>query len=318
MSLSPTLTRRFVLGGTVGLLAMPAIGRAATTVRIGYQKNGSLVVVRQQRLLEQKGISAEFVEFSSGPPLLEALNAGAVDFGATGDTPPIFAQAAGSELVYVGAQPISGVNEAVLVRVDGPVQSLADLRGRRLAFTKGSSAHNVVVKVLAKAGLKPADVQAVYLQPPDAGAAFRSGALDAWSIWDPFYAIAEQDPATKVLTTAEGIAASNSFFLASRRFADQQADTVVQLLHTINEVAAWALVNPEPLAQLMSSVTGVPMAPQRVSAARGAYAVRPMDDRIVAQQQEIVDSFAALRIIPGKLDVRAAVWTHPWHVADAG
>ena len=312
------LTRRSILAASAGLLAMPAVGRAATAVRIGYQKNGALVIVRQQRLLEQKGIAAEFVEFPSGPPLLEALNAGAVDFGATGDTPPIFAQAAGSELVYVGAQPLSGINEAVLVRADGPVKTLADLRGRRLAFTKGSSAHNVVVKVLAKAGLKPSDVQPVYLQPPDAGAAFRSGALDAWSIWDPFYAIAQQDPATKVLTTAEGIAPSNSFFLASRSFADKQADTVVQLLHTINEAAAWASANPEPLAQLLSAVTGVPIAPQRVSAARGAYAVQPLDDRIVAQQQEIVDSFAALRIIPAKLDVRAAVWSHPWRVASAG
>ena len=318
MSMTAKFSRRGVLVASAGLLAMPAIGRTATTVRLGYQKNGSLVIVRQQRLLEQKGITAEFVEFTSGPPLLEALNAGAVDFGATGDTPPIFAQAAGSELVYVGAQPISGANEAVLVRADGPVRSLADLRGRRLAFTKGSSAHNVAVKVLAKAGLKPADVQPVYLQPPDAGAAFRSGALDAWCIWDPFYAIAQQDPATKVLTTAEGIAASNSFFLASRGFADKQADTVLQLLHTINDAATWAKANPEPLAQLMSTVTGVPIKPQRVSAARGVYAVQPMDDRIVAQQQEIVDSFAALRIIPGKLDVRAAVWKRSWQAASAG
>ena len=318
MNIPVKFSRRGVLAASAGLLAMPAIGQAASTVRIGYQKNGSLVIVRQQRLLEQKGMAAEFVEFPSGPPLLEALNAGAVDFGATGDTPPIFAQAAGSELVYVGAQPISGANEAVLVRTDGPVQSLADLRGRRLAFTKGSSAHNVAVKVLAEAGLKPADVQAVYLQPPDAGAAFRSGALDAWCIWDPFYAIAQQDPANKVLTTAEGIAASNSFFLASRGFANKQADTVLQLLQTINDAATWAKANPEPLAQLMSTVTGVPIEPQRVSAARGVYAVQPMDDRIVAQQQEIVDSFTALRIIPSKVDVRAAVWKRSWQPASAG
>lgn len=312
------LTRRAVFGAAAGMLAMPAIGRAATTVRIGYQKNGALVIIRQQKLLEQRGITAEYVEFASGPPLLEALNAGAVDFGATGDTPPIFAQAAGSALVYVGAQPISGINQAVLVRADGPVQSLADLRGRRLAFTKGSSAHNAAVKVLAKAGMTPSDVQPVYLQPPDAGAAFRAGAVDAWCIWDPFYAIAQQDKGTKVLTTTEGIAASNSFFLARTGFADKQAETVVQLLHTINVAASWARANQEQLAQLMSAVTGVPIEAQRVAAARGVYAVQPMSDAIVAQQQEIVDSFAALRIIPARVDVRAAVWSHPWQVASAG
>ena len=121
-----------------------------------------------------------------------------------------------------------------------------------------------------------------------------------------------------MLTSAEGIAPSNSFFLASRAFASKQADTVVQLLHTINEAAAWARENPEPLAQLLSTVTGVPIVPQRLSAARGVYAVQPIDDRILAQQQEIADSFAAMRIIPAKIDVRAAVWNHPWQVATAG
>ena len=312
-----TLRRRTLLAATAGLLAMPAIARAAAPVRIGYQKNGSLVIVRERRLLEQKGIAATFVEFSSGPPLLEALNAGAVDFGATGDTPPIFAQAAGSALVYVGGQPIVGTNAGVLVRADGPVHTVADLRGKRLAFTKGSSAHNVAIKVLATAGLTPADVQQVFLQPPDAAAAFRSGALDAWSIWDPFFAIAQQDPANRTLTTAEGIAPSNSFFLANRDFANEQAETVVAVLATINEAAAWARANPEALAQVLSTVTGVPIVPQRISAARGIYAVQPMDDRIIAQQQEIVDTFARLRIIPSRIDVRAAVWQHAWQAADA-
>ena len=315
--MSTSLNRRTLLRATAGLLAAPAIAGAATAVRIGYQKNGSLVILRKQGLLERKGLSPVYVEFNSGPPLLEALNAGAVDFGATGDTPPIFAQAAGSALVYVGGQPLSGVNAAVLVRADGPIKTLTDLRGKRLAFTKGSSAHNVAIKALAQAGLTPSDVQVVNLQPADAIAAFRSGALDAWSIWDPFFAIAEQDPAIRVLTTAEGIAPSNSFFLAGRDFAEKQRDTVLQVLQTINEAAAWARANPEPLAQVLAEVTGVPIVPQRVSAARGVYAVQPMDDRIVAQQQEIADTFARLRIIPSRIDVRAAVWQHPWRTADA-
>jgi aliphatic sulfonates family ABC transporter substrate-binding protein len=312
------LSRRHLMGvAAAGLLAAPAIGRAATTVRIGYQKNGSLVIVRQQRRLEEAGLVPDWVEFPSGPPLLEALSAGAVDFGATGDTPPIFAQAAGSALVYVGAQPVSGVNQAILVREGGPVQTLDDLRGRRIAFTKGSSAHNMVVKALAKARLKPADIQQVNLQPPDAGAAFRAGAIDAWGIWDPFFAIAEAEFGTRVLTTAEGVAPSNSFFLASRALADNRPETVLQLLHVINEAAAWARDNPEPLAQVLSQVTGVPIGPQRVAAARGVYAVQPLDDHIVAQQQDIADTFAGLRIIPARIDVRAAVWRRSWQVAQS-
>ncbi len=301
------LSRRS-LGAAALALALPSLARAATRVRIGYQKNGALVIVRQQRRLDPLGLAVEWVEFASGPPLLEALNAGAVDFGATGDTPPIFAQAAGADLLYVGGQPIAGANQAVLVRADGPIRTLADLRGKRIAFTKGSSAHNMIVQVLARAGLKPADIQPVNLQPPDAGAAFRTGALDAWAIWDPFFAIAELEPTTRVLTTAEGVAPSNSFFLASRSFAEREPGTVLALLDTINAAAGWARANPEALAETLAGVTGVPLTAQRVAAPRGVYAVQPMDEAIIARQQAVADTFAALRVIPARVDVRAAVW----------
>jgi len=300
--------RRRLAAGMAAVLAMPAVARAGEKVRIGYQKNGSLVILRQQRRLEALNLAAEWVEFSSGPPMLQALDAGALDFGATGDTPPIFAQAAGSDLLYVGAQPISGANQAILVRADGPIRSLPELRGKSIAFARGSNAHNMLVRVLARAGLTPADIRPVNLQPADAGAAFRSGALDAWAIWDPFYALAQQDPATRVLTTAEGVAPSNSFFLASRGFATRAPATLLALLDAINGAAAWARANPEALAQTLSEVTGVPLAAQRIAAPRGVYAVQPMDDTIIAQQQAIADSFAELRIIPARIDVRKAVW----------
>lgn len=304
------LTRRTLAAGLAAALAAPAVARAAAPVRvrIGYQKNGSLVIVRQQNRLVPAGLEPEWVEFSSGPPMLEALNAGAVDFGAVGDTPPIFAQAAGIDLLYVGGQPTPGANSAILVRADGPVHTLADLKGRRVAFARGSSAHNVLVQALARAGLTPADIQPVNLQPADAGAAFRTGAVDAWSIWDPFYAVAEADPGTRVLTTAEGVAPSNSFFLASRGFVARAPAAVQTLLDTINGAADWARANPEELARTMAAVTGVPLAAQRVAALRGIYAVQPMDDAIVARQQAIADTFAGLRLIPARIDVRSAVW----------
>lgn len=298
----------------VPLASAPRAARAAPArLRLGYQKNGSLVILRRQGTLEAllaaRGTAVQWVEFTAGPPLLEALAAGAVDFGATGDTPPIFAQAAGTDLVYVGAQPVRGVNSAILVHRDAPLHSLADLRGKRVAFTKGSSAHNVVLKALDRAGLKPADIQHVNLQPADAAAAFRTRGIDAWSIWDPFFAVAELEPQTRVLTTAEGLAPSNSFFLARRGFVSGEAETLRVLLDAINGAAAWAASHPEALAEMMAEVTGVPLPAQRLAAPRGVYAVQPLDERIIAQQQEIADSFARLRIIPARVDVRAAVWS---------
>lgn len=312
-----SLSRRGLLQGTA-LAAITTIGLArpafaAQSIRIGYQKNGSLVILRRQGTLERlfapQGIGVQWNEFNAGPPLLEALGAGAVDFGATGDTPPIFAQAAGSDLLYVGAQPLPGDNQAVIVRDGGPVHQLADLKGRRIAYTRGSSAHNLFLKTLDRAGLTPSDVQSVPMQPSDAAAAFRTGAVDAWSIWDPFLAIAQQDPATRVLVTSSQVAPTSNFIIARRDWTDRAPDQVHAVLDAINGAAAWAAANPEALAGLMSEVTGVPLAAQRVAAPRGVYAVQPMDDKIIAQQQDIADTFARLHIIPARIDVGKAVWT---------
>jgi sulfonate transport system substrate-binding protein len=307
------LGRRAALLGLVVAAARPAV--AAGALRIGYQKNGSLVILRRQGTLEAlfapRGVTVSWVEFPAGPPLLEALNAGVIDFGATGDTPPIFAQAAGADLLYVGAQPVRVDNQAIIVRDGGPVHDLAGLRGRRVAYTRGSSAHNMVVQALARAGMTPADVQSVPLQPSDAAAAFRTGAVDAWAIWDPFLAIAQVDPVTRVLVQASDVAPSSSFFLARRAWAVQSPDQVTALLDAINGAAAWAGAHPGELAGMMAEVTGVPLDVQRVAAPRGVYAVQPMDAGIIAQQQGIADTFARLRIIPSPIDVRRIVWTPP-------
>ncbi len=163
-------------------------------IRIGYQKNGVLVIARQRAVLEQhftpQGIAVKWVEFSSGPPMLEAMNVGSVDYGAVGDSPPVFAQSAGAAIVYAAGQPVTN-GQGILVPAQSSIRSIADLKGKRIGFTKGSSAHNIVVQTLEKAGLTYADITPVYLTPPDAGPAFANGSIDAWVIWDPYFAIGE-------------------------------------------------------------------------------------------------------------------------------
>lgn len=308
-----SVSRRSMLLGAAVLSSGRAV--AGETLRIGYQKNGSFVILRRQGTLEAllgpKGVAVQWNEFNAGPPLLEALNAGAVDVGATGDTPPIFAQAAGAAIAYVGAQPLPGDNQAVIVRADGPVRTIADLKGRRVAYTRGSSAHNLIIKALARGGLAPADIQSVPMQPSDAAAAFRTGAVDAWSIWDPFLAIAQQDKDTRVLVTSSEVAPSNNFIMGHKGWVARAPDQVAVVLGAIDAAAGWARANPDALAVLMTEVTGVPIAAQRLAAPRGVYAVQAMSDAVVAQQQEIADTFARLRIIPARIDVRAAVWQAP-------
>jgi aliphatic sulfonates family ABC transporter substrate-binding protein len=292
-------------------VASTASAEAPKQLRIGYQKNGPLLILKQQALLDQRlpGVAVQWVEFPSGPPMLEALNARSLDFGTTGDTPPIYAQAAGADLVYVAFKAAPGRDQAILVRRESPIADLADLKGKRVGFTKGSSAHYLVVQALAKAGLRYQDIQPVYLSPPDAAAAFQKGSLDAWAIWDPFYALTERNQPVRALVTSDGIAPRNSFFLARRDYAARYPETITALVGEIEHAGQWADAHREALAQLLTDATGVDLEAQRVAAQRTTYGATFMTDQAVREQQAVADTFFELALVPKHVDVRAAVWT---------
>ncbi|MBB3391704.1 sulfonate transport system substrate-binding protein [Rhizobium sp. BK275] len=315
------ITRRQTLGlfaaagATAILPSVRPAHAAATEFRIGWQKNGVLALAKRRGALEKRladqGITVSWSEFTSGPPLLEALGAGALDFGATGDVPPLFAQAAGGALYYVGIYRGSPAGSAILVRKDSPIKTLEDLRGKKVAFKRGSSAHNVTVKVFRKAGLKPEDVQQVDLAPPDAAAAFKNGSIDAWSIWDPYLAIAEADPDTRILTTAEGIVDSYSFFLANKDFTDQNGTVIVNVLDELAKVGHSAQDNLDATVKELSEITGVPAEITRVVLQRrGADlgSVTTVTEAAAAYQQALADEFYNLGIVPKKLTTGDIVW----------
>src|SRR5213592_3777714 len=192
-------------------------------LRIGFQKYGKLVLLKSKGTLEDKlkaaGYKVVWTEFPSGPPLLEAVNVGAIDFGNTGEAPPIFAQAAGAPIQYVAYEPPAPKGEAILVPKDSPLKSVADLKGKKIALNKGSNVHYLLVKALQRSGVKYTDVQTVFLPPADARAAFERGAVDAWVIWDPFLAAAEKQLGARVLADGKGLVSNHQFYLASRGYA---------------------------------------------------------------------------------------------------
>jgi len=280
-------------------------------IRIGYQKNGVLVIARQQAALERhfapQGIVVKWVEFSSGPPMLEAMNVGSVDYGAVGDSPPVFAQAAGAAIVYAAGQPITN-GQGILVQANSAIRSIADLKGRRVGFTKGSSAHNIVVQTLEKAGLTYADITPVYLTPPDAGPAFANGSIDAWSIWDPYFAIGETRQNGRILVNASDITKTNSFYIANRDFARSHGQVLQQIIDVTASTAKWAEQNRGEVAKALSAVTNIPLEIQTVAANRSSFAVGPVTDDIIATQQGVADRFFKLGLIPKPVVVRDAVW----------
>jgi sulfonate transport system substrate-binding protein len=280
-------------------------------IRIGYQKNGVLVIARQQATLEThfapQGITVKWVEFSSGPPMLEAMNVGSVDYGAVGDSPPVFAQSAGAAIVYAAGQPITN-GQGILVQSNSPIRTIADLRGKRIGFTRGSSAHNIVVQTLEKAGLTYADVTPVYLTPPDAGPAFANGSIDAWSIWDPYFAIGETKQNGRILVNACEITKTNSFYIANREFAKNNGAVLQQIIDVTTSTAKWAEAHRDEVAKSLSAVTGIALDIQTVAANRSSFAVGPITDDIVVTQQGVADRFFRLGLIPKPVAVRDAVW----------
>lgn len=284
---------------------------APKEVRIGYQKTGVLVIARQQAVLEKsfasKGISVKWVEFTSGPPLMEAMSIGSIDFGAVGDSPPIFAQAANANIVYAAGQRITN-GQGILVPPNSPIKTIADLKGKRVGFTKGSSAHNVVVQTLEKAGLTYQDVTPVYLTPPDAGPAFANGSIDAWAVWDPYFAIGEKKQNGRILINAHEVTKANSFFIANRDFAKNHSAVLADVIAGIDEAARWAEANRASVAKSLADITGVPLDIQTLAAERASFLIGPVTDDIIETQQGVADRFYKLGLIPKAIVVRDAVW----------
>jgi sulfonate transport system substrate-binding protein len=317
------MQRRDFLKLSVGTMTALSMSRQASAqaplkqqaslkeIRIGYQKNGVLVIARQQATLEthfaSEGIDVKWVEFSSGPPMLEAMNVGSIDYGAVGDSPPVFAQSAGANIVYAAGQPITN-GQGILVQANSPIRTIADLKGKRVGFTKGSSAHNIIVQTLEKAGLTYADITPVYLTPPDAGPAFANGSIDAWSIWDPYFAIGETNKNGRVLVNASEITKTNSFYIANRDFAKNHGSVLQQIIDLTTVTAKWAESHRDEVAKSLSAVTGIPLDIQAVAANRSAFAVGPITDDIIATQQGVADRFFKLGLIPRPVVVRDAVW----------
>ncbi|WP_457329912.1 sulfonate ABC transporter substrate-binding protein [Rhizobacter sp. P5_C2] len=314
-----SFTRRELLQASLGAatVSLPAFAHAAepapAQLRIGFQKAAvNLVVLKQQAALEKRfaGSTVKWIEFPAGPQLLEALAVGSLEFGLTGDTPPVFAQAAGKDLRYVGAEPPKPLSSAILVKPDAPLKTLADLKGRKVALQKGSSAHYLLVRAVDRAGLQWADIQPVYLAPSDARAAFERGSVDAWAIWDPYYAAVELDLKPRVLANGRDLSSNNSFYLASRALTEQHPQAVLALLAELTRADAWVQAHRKEAAQLISDFSGLSLATTHLFISRRPVSpAAPLTPAIAADQQRVADAFARLGLIPQPVRVAEIVWS---------
>jgi sulfonate transport system substrate-binding protein len=306
------ISRRKFAGLLAGAAALPLVGSVPAfaqekVLRIGYQKYGTLVLLKARGILEEKlkkiGFDVRWTEFPAGPQLLEALNVGAVDFGTTGETPPIFAQAAGAPLVYIAHEPPAPTGEAILVPKDSPIKTVAELKGKNVALNKGSNVHYLLVKALEDAGLAYTDIKTTFLPPADARAAFERGAVDAWVIWDPFQAAAEIAIEARELRNGEGLVPNHQFYLGAQPFVDANPEAVDIVIDAIAEIDDWIKNNTATVAAELAPSVGIPENVLVRAVERQSYGVKPLDASVIAKQQAIADTFFKLGLIPKEISI---------------
>lgn len=314
MTLPPKFSRRQWLAAAAGTAALSGAvpvwaQKSERVLRVGHQK-GWLSLLKGRGTLEKRlaplGVKVAWTEFNAGPVQLEALNVGSIDFGDVGEAPPIFAQAAGAPLIYAASTVPRPRLEAVIVPKGSPIQSVADLKGKRIAFNKGSNVHYFLVKLLQKHGLQYRDVQPVFLAPPDARAAFERGAVDAWAIWDPFLASAQKTLDARLLADATGVANNRAFYFTSRDFAARNADVLRIAVQEVAAIDTWVEKNQTAAAAELSSLLGLDRSVTELFVSRVGYGTLPVSREILAEQQAIADTFFDLKLIPRKLDLLQA------------
>lgn len=314
---SKFMTKTVILTSVVaGAMLISGCGKKeaeTVTLNIGFQKYGILPIVKERGTLEKtlkdQGVNIRWVEFPAGPQLLEGLNVGSVAFGEAGEAPPIFAQAANSNLVYVANQPAAPKAEALIVQKDSNIKTVQDLKGKRVALNKGSNVHYLLLKLLEANKLKLEDIDVVYLPPSDARAAFERGAVDAWVIWDPFFAAAEQQIGARVIATGQNLVSNHQFYLADRKFAEKNPNILKTVVAELNETTQWVAQNQNEASKLLEKPTGLSFDILKSSISRMGFGVKPISADVVKEQQYVADAFYQQKLIPNQINIRAAILT---------
>ncbi|MGJ5208244.1 aliphatic sulfonate ABC transporter substrate-binding protein [Bradyrhizobium sp. HKCCYLR20261] len=313
------LARRALLAASVALLGALTItpAGAAEPLRIGYQKSSTLIALLKtngelEKALAPLDIKISWHEFSSGLPLLEAINIGSIDVGAdVADTVPVFAQAAGAKLAYVAEEAASPSAQAILVATASPVKTLADLKGKKIAVTKGAGSHYLLLSALAKAGLSFKDITPAYLPPADGRTAFVSNNVDAWVAWDPFLTSTIRQSGARVLADgSDGLASYKRYYLASADYAAKHGDALNVIYGKLVETGKWVKANPAAAAGQLAALWGIDAATVEEANSHRSYQVGAVTPAGLSEQQKIADAFLAERVLPAKVDTSAlAIWT---------
>ncbi|GAA6616147.1 aliphatic sulfonate ABC transporter substrate-binding protein [Scytonema sp. NUACC26] len=287
-------------------------GFKSKVINLAYQTSGDIVKARKvvEPRFKALGVTVNWVgPFPAGPQLIEAMNAGKVDIGNVGETPPIFSQAAGiTEVIYIaGRRPSKGVNQGIIVRADSPIKKVSDLKGKKVAFQRGSNAHYLLAKALKEVNLKVTDVQVLGLTPSEARDAFIQNKVEVWVGGDPFLALVEKSIPIRNLRNAGGINTLGGFYIARRQFVTQNPELVRVFLEEAEKVGEWADKNPKEAAKALAGEVKIDPSVLETVSRRVVRRLRALTPAIIAEQQKVADFYFEEKVIPRKIDVRDAI-----------
>ncbi|MCE4225940.1 aliphatic sulfonate ABC transporter substrate-binding protein [Methylobacterium sp. C25] len=298
--------------------ALPARADHGGVLRIGYQRSSTLIsLLRQDEALEKAlaplKVRVSWHEFTSGLPVMEALNVGQIDVSAdVADTVPVFAQAAGARITYLAQEAASPSAQAILVSGDSPVKSVADLKGRKVAVTKGAGSHYLLLAALAGEGLSFKSITPAYLTPADGRSALVGGSVDAWVAWDPFLSAAQVQAGARILKDGSGLSLYKRYYLAGGDYAKAHPEVLAILFGKLRETGDWVKAHPDEAATRLSALWKIEAPIVRQANDRRSYRVEPVTRDGLAEQQKIAGAFRAEGLLPRPVDTTLLpVWDPP-------
>ncbi|MGZ4639090.1 MAG: ABC transporter substrate-binding protein [Actinomycetes bacterium] len=290
---------------TPALAADGSLDLSGVTLHVGDQVQSAQSVLKSSGQLDGLPYKIEFANFTAGPPLLEALSAGAIDTGGVGDSPPVLAQAAGIDARIVAVERRDKTADFLLARPGSGVSSAADLRGKRVAVAKGSSSHGLLIGLLQEAGLTQNDVTVKYLAPPDAQSAIAAGQIDAWAVWNPYAAVAAGAGA-KIIADGTTLATGYTYSVASTSVLKDPAReaAIKDYLTRLVKARAWANKHAEEWIPVYAQLTTLPKSVATLTFDTSKGRTIAIDDEVIRRQQLLADRFAAVKLVSPTPDVR--------------
>ncbi|QHF45388.1 ABC transporter substrate-binding protein [Pseudomonas sp. S35] len=292
--------------GTALALGMATTAHAADLQPLRVANQKSTIKALLEACGETKNVpyTIQWSEFPSASPLGEALNAGAVDIGALGDAPYVFALGAGAALKVVSIIHAEGRNTtALLVPKDSPIKTAADLKGKKIVTGRGSIGHYLAIKALATAGLTSQDVQFIFLLPAESRLVLDNGTADAWATWDPYTTVVTSQSQARIIASGNTLLSNHLYLAATSQAIADKRPQLDDFVARVDRAYAWANTHPDEYAAAQTKITGLPLAVHVAVAKQTHLSPVLIDDSVISGLQATADTYQKEGLLTKHIDV---------------